>query len=453
MKLLFKTYFDRIPDDYNKLWKEALFIFDANIMLDIYRLPEAAKEDFFLILNDPLVSSRIWLPFQAVLEFLENRLGVISEQKNKFGNVERILKNTKSDIDSILVKMISEIEKLNLRKRHAVIDPEKIMDDNLFNDAISKLDHLLENISALSSTHPDVNDRDDIPERIFEIFKDKVGTSFSQSELNQIYKEGEERYKNKIPPGYEDATKDGTYAFEDKRIEKKFGDLILWKEIIQKAINENLKYIIFISNDNKGDWMEKRSGKIIGPKFELLNEIYFRAPKLDFFHIYDIYGFMRYSKENLSIEINEQSMNEAKDLITYENNFNQNIALPRLTDIITEMCNELMITPAFYRKDFSTIALRIPINDINNILVEILTNVEKYSKDKIAHCAHSFGDDYLYINFFNDSYETSYYNPGSEKGLARLRMLMEKYGVLNVTTTEDKFTITLIINRNFVHKF
>jgi hypothetical protein len=34
---------------------------------------------------------RLWLPFQAALEYQENRLGVIADQKKKFGQVKKFL--------------------------------------------------------------------------------------------------------------------------------------------------------------------------------------------------------------------------------------------------------------------------------------------------------------------------------------------------------------------------
>lgn len=72
------------------------------------------------------------------------------------------------------------------------------------------------------------------------------GTPFSFSEIKQIVSEGAYRYKNEIPPGYKDAfTKSGI---------RQYGDLIIWKEIIRFA-RENDKDIIFISNDVKADWI------------------------------------------------------------------------------------------------------------------------------------------------------------------------------------------------------
>ncbi|WP_181811466.1 PIN-like domain-containing protein [Haemophilus pittmaniae] len=44
-------------------------------------------------------------------------------------------------------------------------------------------------------------------ERLNDLFCDKVGLEPKQSEIDSIEKEGEERYKNKIPPGFKDEEK------------------------------------------------------------------------------------------------------------------------------------------------------------------------------------------------------------------------------------------------------
>jgi hypothetical protein len=49
-------------------------------------------------------------------------------------------------------------------------------------------------------------------------------------QLKSLALEGEERYKNEIPPGYRDGKKD---ASRDPF--RKYGDLIIWKQIINQG--------------------------------------------------------------------------------------------------------------------------------------------------------------------------------------------------------------------------
>ncbi|WP_204277464.1 PIN-like domain-containing protein, partial [Escherichia coli] len=64
--------------------------------------------------------------------------------------------------------------------------------------------------------------------------------------LAVLKKEGEDRYAKKIPPGYKDAKKDAG-EFD------KYGDLIIWKDMIGKA-KADKRPILFISDDAKEDW-------------------------------------------------------------------------------------------------------------------------------------------------------------------------------------------------------
>lgn len=76
------------------------------------------------------------------------------------------------------------------------------------------------------SNFKEILNQDPIFDKIVEIFGDKITDKFSEEELVQIYKEGKLRYDKKIPPGYQD----------DKKSEgHKFGDLVLWNQILNKA--------------------------------------------------------------------------------------------------------------------------------------------------------------------------------------------------------------------------
>lgn len=74
-----------------------------------------------------------------------------------------------------------------------------------------------------------------------------VLTPPTQEELFLWCEEGQERYKKEIPPGFKDArNKDGV---------RKYGDLIIWKELLKFALTQS-KNIILITDDVKADWWE-----------------------------------------------------------------------------------------------------------------------------------------------------------------------------------------------------
>ncbi len=54
---------------------------------------------------------------------------------------------------------------------------------------------------------------------------------------------------------------------------RKFGDLILWKEILEKLNTEGKRPVIFVTEDVKPDWWEiNGDDELVGPRQELINE-------------------------------------------------------------------------------------------------------------------------------------------------------------------------------------
>ncbi len=141
---------------------------------------------------------------------------------------------------------------------------------------------------------------DPIYEQLSSLFEGKITESFSNEQLREIYSEGENRYKLKIPPGYEDEkTKEGN---------KKFGDLILWKQILLKA-KELKKDVILINDERKTDWWWKiKDGRNMGPRQELVQEM--KEDSGVNFHMYSSERFLSYGQTFLKEQINQKALEE-----------------------------------------------------------------------------------------------------------------------------------------------
>jgi hypothetical protein len=97
-----------------------------------------------------------------------------------------------------------------------------------------------------------------IRNEIDELFEGKIGSPpGSQEEINALYDDGEKRYENSIPPGFKDASKESEgqedFVYDGILYKRKFGDLIIWDQLIKYAATKNLKNIIFVTDDNKSD--------------------------------------------------------------------------------------------------------------------------------------------------------------------------------------------------------
>jgi hypothetical protein len=94
------------------------------------------------------------------------------------------------------------------------------------------------------------------------LFDGCVGSPPSDLEVAELRKESERRIKEKIPPGYEDAKKDGTGSH---------GDYFVWRQVLQQA-KASAKPVILVTSERKEDWWERAHGKTVGPRHELLEE-------------------------------------------------------------------------------------------------------------------------------------------------------------------------------------
>jgi hypothetical protein len=315
LDVLLRTHQDPDDIDFESIWENGLFIFDSNVLLDLYRLPESASNDLIGVLKDESLRQRIWIGFQVIVEFLNNRHEAISDQKNKFNTVRVLLEEASNQYDEVFEKLTLELGKLKLKQRHSLIDPDKFLTPETISEGKIVIDDFLNELAILESKQSDVNDRDQIKDIVLEIFTDKVGEGFSRKELDDIYKSGEKRYENNVPPGYKDKAKPGYYAVGDRELIRKFGDLVLWKEIIRKAKADQVAAVVLVTGDIKEDWWLEKRGKKLGPRKELLNEIYTDAPCVQTFYMYDTASFLKHAKSRLNANVKDSSISQAKDLI------------------------------------------------------------------------------------------------------------------------------------------
>ena len=266
MKGLFPQYEPANNLDYRAVWKDAIFVFDTNVLLNLYRYQENTRDELLSVLDE--LSEKIWIPFHVALEFQRNRLKVISEQGKKFSEVRKSVEKFKGTLSA-------ELEKLNLAKRHTHINPELLISgfETLANDFLKKLEDSQKTQQKLTAP-------DSLKERIETLFENRVGPApTDQKTIDELFKVAEQRYKFKIPPGYMDSKKDEDSSDEFTHgniiYKRKYGDYILWTQLLQFAKAHNKSKIVFITDDAKEDWWLKYNldgPKIIGPRPELREE-------------------------------------------------------------------------------------------------------------------------------------------------------------------------------------
>lgn len=287
-----KFKFFKIPteQEIKYLWENCIFVFDTNILLDLYRFSETTRKDFLKILK--YISDRIWIPYQVGFEFYNNRIDVIKGEIDKY---DKFIDNIKTTLNKSENEIVS-------KKSHPYLDLK------LINNISNMIEEENENINNEKNKLKDLLNNDLIESELDKLFEDKIGEKFSDEDLKKILIEGEYRFNNKIPPGYED--------FKDKSGIRKYGDLIIWFEII-KMSKMKQKPILFIIEDSKKDWWKNYKVKNFStPRPELIQE--FNSKSLQEFYMYKIADFMSQSQHYLNQEIDPQSIEEVKVTKTNE---------------------------------------------------------------------------------------------------------------------------------------
>ena len=307
MKEQFRGYYNLSDSEFEQLWNDAIFIFDTNVLLNLYRYQSSTRDSLLSVMEK--LTEKIWIPYHVGLEFQRNRLTVIAEQHKKFDDVKKIVE------DSIST-MMNQFNTLQLKNRHSHINPDKLIDE------IKKIQsEFLTELNVLEERSINVNSQDQILDRLDNLFKDKIGNPpENQKYIDTLFSEGEKRYKSNIPPGYKDSVKDDKasdeFTYGGITYKRKFGDLIIWKQIINYAYEKNIKNIIFITDDAKADWWLKVSSngpKTIGVRPELKDEIY-REGNVEKFHIYNPEGFLKYANNTLNVQITKETIEEVREV-------------------------------------------------------------------------------------------------------------------------------------------
>lgn len=248
-----------------ELWKNCFFVFDTNVLLNLYRYTSNTRDTLIDAFED--LKDRIWIPHQVAYEYAKNRFEVIFEMVQKYEELEKM----KQDLVSNYTREL-RLEKTD----QSIQELQSAMDTWI---AKQKSKNLI--VTRVSE--------DEILDKILSIFDGKVGKPYTEAETKEICEEGQERYKKHIPPGFCDASKS-----KDGEDNNTYGDLMVWKQILFFS-KDNKKDIIYVTHDQKKDWWEKAKGRTIGPRVELRKE--FAKETGQNFYMYSMESFLeQYSR-------------------------------------------------------------------------------------------------------------------------------------------------------------
>ncbi|MDR0189776.1 PIN domain-containing protein [Pseudomonas yamanorum] len=301
MKEMFPGYFASDADSLNGLWKNCLFVLDANVLLNLYRYSNETSAELIDIFA--LLHNRVWVPHQVAKEYLGNRVAAITQQVKIYDDALKSLADLKKSFEN--------------PKQHPFIS------DNAMKNFSVSHDDLVEELRANKAGYLSMVEHDHIKNKLEVLFKGRVGNAFDENTTSLIIAAGQVRYSQRIPPGYKDAKKGGDSEILEEKL-KPYGDFIVWKQTLEKAKNEKAA-VIFVTGDSKEDWWSIYSGKPLEPHPQLIDE-FVREVGQDFY-MYLPEVFMNKANEYLGRVTSQRAVEEIVDVRKEEEAQENDIAI------------------------------------------------------------------------------------------------------------------------------
>lgn len=367
----------------NMTSENTIIVFDTNSLLNVFRFtPEASKEYFEIIQS---IQDKIYIPYLVALEFhfhksetlLLNEINVTKFKNNFSKNWNKL----KSEAAKTLFSSLSYRNDIDKKELNAYLS------DLLNSEDLNIENKLVEKISSISENQTNIFNA------LVEIMHSKTGERYTQDMITKIEKEGEERYKNGTPPGFNDANKKLSRSYNGIKYQQKFGDLIIWKDIINKAKEDRIKHVIFVTSDGKrdsktdlnykvfvgNDGNGKKKYQIIGPRIELIEEMK-NETGADFYLMDELEFMKQFSQEEVSSQV-------AKSISDTLLDFAKIVS----TSLNDSTVKSLVKSPSQSISSKSSVIKRRKVTDVSELLkivendYEISDVIEEYLKSELPN--------------------------------------------------------------------
>lgn len=245
---------------------------DTNILLYLYKCSFNASKNIVDLLNK--VRDNVIIPNRVYAEYISHKG---SEQDKIDKKYDTFTKNLKSQVEELKRKIGSSISE---SRKYEFPDCNEL-ETSIYAE-IGEIKNLITTYeSALSSEKRNKSMQIANVEQIIQYWdnQQRIRQKPSITEILEYIKEGEFRYRYKMPPGYMDEDKDKASKEEIDSFEtriRKYGDLFVWKEILSIGSGANGNKVLFLTNDAKEDWwvLKGEQKDVVCMRDELLQEYF-----------------------------------------------------------------------------------------------------------------------------------------------------------------------------------
>lgn len=358
MKNVFSEYYPISKEVINDVWDKGIFCYDANVLLNLYRYSNETRNKIFE--NIEYFIGKTIMPYQACYEYHKNRRGVEDSLLSSYDEIIKIIEQAANALES------GDLAKY---RKHCALD----IDRYIIKPIKSATTKIVNKIKDTKSNHSSFLNVSEIHEKISQLFDGKISDKFSEDELKRIYTEGKSRYDKKIPPGFADYDNK-----KNKGENSLYGDLIIWKHLIEISKSKNSD-IIFVTDDRKKDWWDIHHGQTKGALPELYRE--FKELTSHNILIYSVEDYMKYAPEHSEIAVPKKVINEIEELRKVDERRKNYIDLVSYNDIIEKvnMKTKLLDISEKYKEILKSFNHQNPITDYSKSYQEISKAMDKFN--------------------------------------------------------------------------
>jgi hypothetical protein len=348
-----------------------LIIFDTNIFLDLYSYPLDTRNS--IISSFDQVNGILWSPHHVFLEYHKNRREIIHKSKKVLEEIQSTLGSFTSG--NALNTSSIDTYKSKYGKFHSeltdsiqkIIDKYSPLYEKLQKDLIEDIEPIKLKLQMYKKQDT-VSLTGDDPVLNFVLSKysdEKIGLPYDSEKLSELFLECDQRSLKKIPPAFKDSSKTEKFSYRGVEYDSKYGDFIIYKQILDYSLENNITNVIFISNDVKRDWREPvphENNKYYGARRELRAEAYLTS-KIENFILLDLKEYLNV----LGIELSQNVFEDIDALKKYNSEKKKKIIDQRRKNVKDQL-EELFNQPIHVLYDF------INTPDLSPIYRKILQN-------------------------------------------------------------------------------
>nr|WEJ76835.1 PIN-like domain-containing protein [Streptococcus suis] len=323
------------------------YIIDTNYLLNIFSFENGSK--YFEALK--MSSEKLYIPFIVWLELCynvdnkksetdselisyQNYLKKIDKEKSKFKVTD--IKTKISDIFQQAI--IKNSDQKGERHNKSIVEILKKVETKEVADLLDKLNIIITNSidewkqGEAHKTSEEIKGHiKETEERFLELQKlvldgtIQVGEPYSDDRLEQLLEECNAREKQNIPPvnSEEDLAKSSVKRWGSLSIPAKYGDMLVWLEMLdiaQKDNNKDIEYILVSDDVEKDDWLHQKTNKL----FPAMRIEFFSKTEAQVSHLKAKDFIMQITKEDV-IEV-EENLNSDADELSAPNSETKHIA-------------------------------------------------------------------------------------------------------------------------------